>query len=459
VGAIPGKLFTLFTEKYTLKLADSSTYGEVVGRGVPDIANIAGRGYTRVGRIPLEFQIALPIGQDESGLQQADENEKLVSLAVKMKQTWGNAWKNKPPATIEILPLRVALENVIKGYRPPAKRVVSILGINDQDLQPYVLDLQRQGPHFIILGPPNSGKTTFLRTILLSIATIHSPKEVNLVLVDFQRKLFDYGGKHNLGELPHVIQTMNRPDQLAEFILKLKTEVKDFAANPGRPKIVVLIDNYDSFSDDGNRAVRTGFEELGVICREYSTSGLSFVAAGSLAITSAMEDLRKQITSSSLGAALQTADAVNKLNGKISRSLAEAELPIGRGFMIKSGRTTMLQAATPYSSDDNVEGSLDTWVEQILKAYPGPQPEWIYKPEPPAEDNGDGTKKDDGKTTSTAAKQPNGKSPSISPQKLEELKKFLLEKGMIESMLALLSPDDIVNMAASYEVKPSEAAK
>ena len=161
-NSIPGKLFSLFTEKYTLKMTDVASYAEVVGRGVPDIASIAGRGYTRVGRTPLEFQIAVPIGPDDGNVQAWDENEQIITLAKKMKQTWNGNWKNKPPATIDILPVRVTLDNLIKGFTPSSKRIVALLGINDQDLQPYILDLQRQGPHFIIVGPPNSGKNHFL---------------------------------------------------------------------------------------------------------------------------------------------------------------------------------------------------------------------------------------------------------------------------------------------------------
>ena len=458
INALPSKMFSLFTEKYALKMSDTGAYSEIVGR-VPDIASIAGRGYFRVGRTPLEFQAALPIGQDENAIQTVDENERLVSLAEKMTRVWDGKWKGKPPATIEILPVRVPLENILKDFTPPAKRLVSVLGINDQDLQPYVLDLQRQGPHMIAIGPPNSGKTTFLRAILLSMASLYSSKELKIVLGDFQRKLFDYGGKHSLGELPQVIQTITRPDQLTEFITKLKAEAKDLVDTPGRARILVIIDNYDSFSDDGNRATRGGFEELGVTCREYSTSGLSFIIAGSLAITNTQEDLRKQITSAGLSIALQNADAVNKLNGKISRSLAESELPIGRDFIIKSGRTTILQAATPYASDDNIEGSLDAWVEQILKKFPDGKAEWIFKPEPPAAAPAD-------PTAPAAATPPSGApapsaagSNAYSLQQIEELKKQLVEKGMQAGMLQYMQPEDIVKIAISYKIIPGEAPK
>jgi DNA segregation ATPase FtsK/SpoIIIE, S-DNA-T family len=59
-NALSAKLFNLITERFTLKLSDSSEYSTVVGRGVPaDLSAVPGRGYVRVGNTPLEFQTAL----------------------------------------------------------------------------------------------------------------------------------------------------------------------------------------------------------------------------------------------------------------------------------------------------------------------------------------------------------------------------------------------------------------
>ncbi|MBU4202098.1 MAG: hypothetical protein KKB85_02990, partial [Candidatus Altiarchaeota archaeon] len=67
------------------------------------------------------------------------------------------------------------------------------------------------------------------------------------------------------------------------------------------------------------------------------------VVAGSLAIMSSSDDLRRVFAAPSFGIALKSADAVNRLNGKFPRSLAEVELPMGRGFIVRTGITSMLQ--------------------------------------------------------------------------------------------------------------------
>ena len=339
-NAVPGKLFSLFTERMTLKLSDATEYTVVVGRGVPDMGNIYGRGVTKVGRIPLEFQVALPLGgEEEDPTKRVDEAEQLKRIAQRMSAVWGGAWKGTPPASIETLPIRVSLEKALASApASTARRLMPVLGLDDQNLAWFRLDLARQGPHLVVIGQSNSGKTTALRTMVLSMCSTYSPDQVMLILVDFQRRFFEYGmpNTQNLGLLPHVVQTISSTDQLDELVSNLKLECKDLKETPNRRKVYVIIDNYDSFSDEGNKKNRKAFEEMSILAREFGTAGLHIIASGSPAFLSAMDDLRKQIQASNYGLALATADAVSKLNGKVQRSLADAELPLGRGFIVKS---------------------------------------------------------------------------------------------------------------------------
>jgi len=163
--------------------------------------------------------------------------------------------------------------------------------------------------------------------------------------------------------------------------------------------------------------------------------GLHFIVAGSSQMFSAAEELRKQIQASNYGVGLQNADSAGKLNGRVPRSLAETELPPGRGFNVKSGRTVMVQIATPYSSDDNIEGSLDSWIDQIQKLHPEPQVKWLRVPEPVAPKGGDG---------GAPAK------PGQPTYDIELLKTRLKAKGLGADLLAALGPDDIYKVAVQF---------
>ena len=435
-NAVPGKLYSLFTERMTLKLSDTTEYTVVVGRGVPDMGNIYGRGVTKVGRTPLEFQVALPLGEEEDPTKRVDEAEQLKRIAQRMNAVWAGAWKGTPPASIETLPIRVSLEKALASApAPTAKRLMPVVALDDQNLAWFRLDLARQGPHLVVIGQSNSGKTTTLRTLVLSMCSAYSPSEVMLVLVDFQRRFFEYGipTTQNLVLLPQVVQVISNTEQLDDLVSNLKFECKDLKENPNRRKVYVIIDNYDSFSDEGNKKNRKAFEEMAILAREYGTAGLHFIACGSPALLSGMDDLRKQIQSSNYGLALATADAVSKLNGKVQRSLAEAELPMGRGFMVKSGRTSMIQVATPYTSDDNIEASLDAWLAQIRSRYPK-RGSWSRPPNA-------------------------GHAPAGPAYDLEGIKAALKAKGIGEPLLAVMNLESLLSSATKMGIDPEKFKK
>jgi S-DNA-T family DNA segregation ATPase FtsK/SpoIIIE len=64
----------------------------------------------------------------------------------------------------------------------PARRLIVPLGMLDlpaqQEQRPYLLDLTQRDGHFVIVGPPGSGKSMCLRTAVLSLAATHSPADL-----------------------------------------------------------------------------------------------------------------------------------------------------------------------------------------------------------------------------------------------------------------------------------------
>ena len=235
--------------------------------------------------------------------------------------------------------------------------------------------------------------------------------------------------------------------QLDEFQENLKVECAEFETKPRRRKFMIVIDNYDAFTEESSRKKMAFFENISGLIRKYQTAGVYLIVAGSLAILSSSDDLRKVFAAPNFGIALKSADAVNRLNGKFPRSLAEAELPMGRAFTVRSGITNMLQLATPYANDDDTEGSLDLWVRRIQGLYPNVKAQWLA----PGPDGGNKVKKEGGETASPSK-------PDVSKYNMPELKKKLIEAGMPEDMLALFSDADIVENARSMglldETKP-----
>ncbi|HEU4810681.1 MAG TPA: type VII secretion protein EccCa [Nocardioides sp.] len=88
--------------------------------------------------------------------------------------------------------------------RPARDRLRVPVGLGEGGA-PVHLDLkesaqQGMGPHGLVIGATGSGKSEFLRTLVLGLAMTHSPEQLNMVLVDFK------GGATFAGmaALPHV---------------------------------------------------------------------------------------------------------------------------------------------------------------------------------------------------------------------------------------------------------------
>lgn len=115
----------------------------------------------------------------------------------------------KIPDAAEIVPETV--------WRPRSlrERLRVPIGITPSG-QPLELDIKESaeggmGPHGLCIGATGSGKSEFLRTLVLSLVTSHSPETLNLVLVDFK------GGATFLGfeGLAHVAAVItNLEDEL-----------------------------------------------------------------------------------------------------------------------------------------------------------------------------------------------------------------------------------------------------
>jgi type VII secretion protein EccCa len=73
------------------------------------------------------------------------------------------------------------------------------------------------GPHGMLIGTTGSGKSEFLRTLILSLVATHHPDQVNLLLTDFK------GGSTFLGmeKLPHTAAVVTNMEEEAELVSRM----------------------------------------------------------------------------------------------------------------------------------------------------------------------------------------------------------------------------------------------
>jgi DNA polymerase III delta prime subunit len=390
---MPGKLYSLFGERVTFQQTNSDRYMDIVGRVDVEIDDIPGRGYIRrEGRVLL-FHAALPVGLfDDDGRDTLREADQISQMAHHM-QTYlpdGKSWRTTPDP-IETLPEMVALSDMLEAVAPRSSRSMrAVLGENN-NLQPALFDLKRMGPHFTIVGPPLSGKTTTLYNWVLSLAYHYPPSQVVFVLIDMQGRFLRYGGQHTLDQLPHVVAAISEIEQVETLIQHLREECQALSNQQRHRAVFVFIDNFEDFSDE-IASNRTLLPDLAFLARRYGRDGLHFVISGTL--DGVANDLRRRIQSANYGIGLRTAQAVEALRVmKTPTGLRNKELPVGRGYVVKSGQPTMIQVASPYADygngttiDNQQEEeeyqaqALDHWIATIRGRYSGEQATWLSSP-------------------------------------------------------------------------------
>ncbi|MFC7306823.1 type VII secretion protein EccCa [Streptomyces monticola] len=107
-------------------------------------------------------------------------------------------------------PLQVGERGMQLDHRPGYLQAP--LGVLDDPAKQWqgrwVLDLTAAGGHAAVIGGPQSGKTTLLRTLALSLALSHTPPELALYGLDLAG-----GGLSALAKLPHVGGIAGRADR------------------------------------------------------------------------------------------------------------------------------------------------------------------------------------------------------------------------------------------------------
>jgi S-DNA-T family DNA segregation ATPase FtsK/SpoIIIE len=151
-------------------------------------------------------------------------------------------------------------------WRPVAEWIMPIVGRIDEPLEkrqrPLQLNLGKEG-HLAIYSAPGYGKTTFVQTLITSLALTYSPDDVNIYVLDFGGRLLKL-----FEPLPHVggVITADERERMERLLLMLRRKMDerrvllgeagvasllDYRRISGKliPAIVVVIDNYANFSD------------------------------------------------------------------------------------------------------------------------------------------------------------------------------------------------------------------
>jgi ESX secretion system protein EccC len=135
-----------------------------------------------------------------------------------------------------------------------------------------LLWLNVSGPagHVAVVGGPQSGKSSLLRTVLCGLSLTHTPAQVQFYCLDFGG-----GGLAGLRELPHVGGVAGRQESAAVrrtvgevATLLAERERVGSTARDGRPDVFLVVDGWST--------VRSEYDDLEPVITDLATRGLSY---------------------------------------------------------------------------------------------------------------------------------------------------------------------------------------
>ncbi|PXY32214.1 type VII secretion protein EccCa [Prauserella muralis] len=169
------------------------------------------------------------------------------------------------------------------------------LGIVDRPYEqrrdPMWADFSGAAGHGVVVGGPQSGKSTLLRTLIMSMALTHTPAEAQFYCIDLGG-----GTLAGLDGLPHVggvAVARREPDKARRIVAELTTLVNEREARFGALSVDSMNDfrnrkrrgeitaEQDPFGDaflvvDGWRALRDDFDELEPQITKLAVQGLTY---------------------------------------------------------------------------------------------------------------------------------------------------------------------------------------
>ncbi|GAA5153598.1 type VII secretion protein EccC [Amycolatopsis dongchuanensis] len=161
----------------------------------------------------------------------------------------------------------------------------------EQRRDPLWADFSGAAGHGVVVGGPQSGKSTLLRTLIMSLSLANTPEEVQFYCVDLGG-----GTLAGLSGLPHVggvAVARREPDKARRIIAELNTLANEREGRFGAMGIDSMADfrnrkrrgeitaEQDPFGDaflivDGWRAIRDDFEELEPQITALAQRGLAY---------------------------------------------------------------------------------------------------------------------------------------------------------------------------------------
>jgi S-DNA-T family DNA segregation ATPase FtsK/SpoIIIE len=219
------------------------------------------------------------------------------------------------------------------------------LGLEEFRLEPIFIDLIAEGPHFLILGDSECGKTTLLRAWMRGIEQRYNKDEAAFAIVDYRKTLVDFAESKNL--LTYAYNKATLDECVGNFKASLE---KHIAASGNVPlsrmrtskrwtgrHFFLFVDDYDSLAQGTNTPLGplaeylTAGRDIGfhiVIARRVGGMGRS-----------SFEPMLQRLREMGTSGIIMSGDAQE---GRILHNQAATLQPPGRGYLVRRNHPSTL---------------------------------------------------------------------------------------------------------------------
>ena len=306
-----------------------------------------------------------------------------------------NGYKNSFRLWLPVLPEQLYLDQ-LQGYAehrfdgtqwfddPKHWEIEAMVGLIDnpanQLQMPLTLSLSENG-NLAICGAAGSGKSTFLQTLLFSLAEHYSPACLNFYVLDFSNRSLA-----SFEELPHCggVVFEDQTEKLAKFFNMMNQLIAErkkilcggsysqYVQRNGMklPALIVAIDNYASFREKSNNTYE---QELLTVSREGNNYGIFMVITsggfGTNEIPNRIADNLRNVICLELGDKFKYSDVLRTIHFD---TLPEAGVK-GRGIVPVQGSILEYQTALSIRAADDYgrAAEMQRYFAQMRAAWKG----------------------------------------------------------------------------------------
>lgn len=325
--AFTTRLASAVESRLVLRQADRSDYG-MLGLDVRHVPGRMPNGRALWAQTGHELQVGI-LGPDPGEAAQS------ARLAASGTGRWAPPAPERRARRVDPLPERITLAELATLTLPgeaagPVGDAVVTVGAGGDELGPVQVDLVAVGPGFIVAGPPRSGRSTALATVVTSLAAVPGHSRAIVIVTPRPSPLRD------LGNLPGVASV------LAGSGAEIADELEQTVGRLDGPAALV-IDDGELLSDG---AVARSLEGL---VRSARDSDLVVVAAATTddLLLSRFRGWLAETRRSRSGLLLTPASAADGevFDLRLPRSTGGA-WPPGRGLLTLRGQVAPVQVAT-----------------------------------------------------------------------------------------------------------------